>query len=38
MYSLLTGLDKLPDPEYLAGYNIEVQVASFRSVLDELEG
>lgn len=41
MYSLLTDLDNLPDPKVLAIDiidNIEAGLASFRAVLDELEG
>jgi len=37
MYSLLTDLGKLPNPEDLASDNIEAGLASFRAVLDELE-
>lgn len=38
MYSLLTDLDKLPDPEDLTSDNIEAGLASFSAVLDEIEG
>lgn len=40
MYSLLTYLDNLPDPEDLASDiidNIEAGLASFRAAMDELE-
>lgn len=41
MYSMLTDLDNLPNPEDLAINiidNIEAGLASFSAVLDEIEG